>query len=105
MHCFSGTRDDARRALDLGFYVSLSGILTFPKAGALRDLATFVPADRLLVETDAPFLAPVPHRGQRNEPAWVQQTVQVLAVARGESVADLAERLRRNFAALLGRDA
>ena len=105
MHCFGATRDDARRALDLGFYLSLSGMLTFPKAGALRDLATFVPADRLLVETDAPFLAPVPHRGHRNEPAWVQQTVQVLAVARGESVADLADRLRRNFAALLGRDA
>ncbi len=102
LHCFSETRDVARRALDLGFYLSLSGILTFPKAGALRELAAFVPADRLLVETDAPFLAPVPHRGRRNEPAWVRQTLVVLAGARGEPVDDLASSVSRNFAALLG---
>jgi TatD DNase family protein len=104
MHCFTGTRDEARRALDLGFYISLSGIVTFPKAGALRDLAAFIPPDRLLVETDAPFLAPVPHRGQRNEPAWVRHTVDALAAARGEALADLAARLRQNFAALFGPD-
>ena len=83
MHCFSGTRDDARLALDLGFYISLAGIVTFPKAGALREVAQFVPEDRLLVETDAPFLAPVPHRGKRNEPAWVVETLHALADTRG----------------------
>jgi TatD DNase family protein len=102
MHCFTGTREDARLALDLGFLISLSGILTFPRAGALRDIATFVPADRLLVETDAPFLAPVPHRGHRNEPAWVQRTVQALSDARGERPADLAACLQRNFGAFIG---
>jgi TatD DNase family protein len=104
MHCFSGTRDEARHALDLGFYLSLSGILTFPKANALRELVVFVPSDRLLVETDAPFLAPVPHRGRRNEPAWVTETARVLATARGEAVVDLAAALRANFATFLGLD-
>ncbi len=97
MHCFSGTLEEARRALDLGFLLSLAGILTFPRAGALREVASYVPADRLLVETDAPYLAPVPHRGRRNEPAWVQRTVQTLAETRGERVTDLAERLQQNF--------
>ncbi len=101
MHCFSGTSTEARRALDLGFYLSLSGMLTFPKAGALRELAAFVPDDRLLVETDAPFLAPVPHRGQRNEPAWVMETARVLAAARRLAVGDLAGMLRRNFVTFL----
>ena len=77
MHCFSGTLDEARQALDLGFYISLSGIVTFPKAESLREVARFVPDDRLLVETDAPFLAPVPHRGKRNEPAWVARDAEV----------------------------
>ena len=104
MHCFSGTRDEARRALDLGFYLSLSGILTFPKANALRELVVFVPSDRLLVETDAPFLAPVPHRGRRNEPAWVTETARVLATARGEAVTDLSAVLRANFARFLALD-
>ena len=102
MHCFSGSIDEARQALDLGFYISLSGILTFPKAGNLRDLATFVPEDRLLVETDAPFLAPVPHRGKRNEPAWVALTAATLAAARGMRAADMSERLSKNFVALIG---
>ena len=74
-HCFSGDARLARRALDLGFYVSFSGIVTFPKAGAIRDAAAIVPLDRLLVETDAPYLAPVPHRGTRNEPARVVEVV------------------------------
>ena len=104
MHCFSGTREEARRALDLGFFLSLSGILTFPKANALRELVAFVPSDRLLVETDAPFLAPVPHRGRRNEPAWVTETARMLAAARGDAIAQLAAQLRANFAALLGLD-
>lgn len=103
MHCFSGTREEARRALDLGFLLSLSGILTFPRAGALREIATFVPTDRVLVETDAPYLAPVPHRGRRNEPAWVQRTLQTLAETRGEPVADLAARLEQTFSQFVGR--
>ena len=70
-HCFTGDAALAQAALDLGFHVSFSGIVTFPKAQALRDVAALVPADRLLIETDSPFLAPVPHRGKRNEPAWV----------------------------------
>jgi TatD DNase family protein len=102
MHCFSGTMDDARRSLDLGFYLSLSGIVTFPKAGDLRDVAAFVPEDRLLVETDAPYLAPVPHRGKRNEPAWVVRTLDALAACRGVPVDALAERLRENFEELFG---
>ncbi len=98
MHCFSGTIDEARRALDLGFYISLSGILTFPKAGALRDVAAFVPDDRLLVETDAPFLAPVPHRGKRNEPAWVAETLRRLAAcARRADQRDVAASSTANF--------
>ncbi|MEO7191045.1 MAG: TatD family hydrolase [Vicinamibacterales bacterium] len=103
MHCFSGTVDEARAALELGFYVSLSGILTFPRSGNLRDLAAFVPDDRLLIETDAPFLAPVPHRGKRNEPAWVAETFAVLAATRGTSAAALAERLATNFSTLIAR--
>ncbi|MEZ5318618.1 MAG: TatD family hydrolase [Vicinamibacterales bacterium] len=102
MHCFTGTVDEARASLDLGFYVSLAGILTFPRAGNLRDLARFLPADRLLVETDAPYLAPVPHRGKRNEPAWVGETLRVLAEARGARQDDLAERIHANFLAFTG---
>jgi TatD DNase family protein len=102
MHCFSGTMAEARQALDLGFFISLSGILTFPKAGDLRDVARALPADRLLIETDAPYLAPVPHRGQRNEPAWVRATLETLATVRQTSVEELAGQVRRNFATLLG---
>jgi TatD DNase family protein len=102
MHCFSGTADEARRALDLGFLVSLSGILTFPRAESLRDVARMVPLDRLLVETDAPFLAPVPHRGKRNEPAFVARTLDVLASLRQMAPAALAEQIATNFDAMLG---
>ena len=102
MHCFSGSIDEARRALEMGFYISLAGILTFPKAGALRDVAAFVPEDRLLIETDAPFLAPIPHRGKRNEPAWVVETFAALAAARQVARETLAARLADNFAAFLG---
>jgi TatD DNase family protein len=100
MHCFTGSLDEARIALDLGFYISLAGILTFPKAGALREVAQFVPADRLLVETDAPFLAPVPHRGKRNEPAWVVETLAALAVARAQPITGMAAQIARNCEAL-----
>jgi TatD DNase family protein len=102
LHCFSGTVEEARVALDLGFHISLSGIVTFPKAGHLREVAAFVPADRLLVETDAPFLAPVPHRGKRNEPAWVAETLRVVAAARGAAPDALAEQVLDNFHALFG---
>ena len=101
MHCFTGTVEEARRALEIGMFISLAGIVTFPKAGALREVARFVPEDRLLVETDAPFLAPVPHRGTRNEPAFVVQTVAAVAAARGVEVAALGAILRRNFEAFV----
>ena len=78
-HCFTGDVAMAQRALDIGFYVSMSGIVSFPKAGTLRDVAAMVPADRLLIETDSPYLAPVPHRGKRNEPAFVARVAEVLA--------------------------
>jgi TatD DNase family protein len=79
LHCYTGTLDFARRALDSGFYVSFSGIVTFKKSGDLRDVARALPLDRLMVETDAPFLAPQGHRGKRNEPAWVAAVGETLA--------------------------
>lgn len=103
MHCFSGTTDEARVALDLGFYISLAGILTFPKAESVREVARFVPADRLLVETDAPFLAPVPHRGRRNEPAWVAETLTRLAEVRATGVEAMDAQVAENFRALFTR--
>ena len=102
MHCFSGSIEDARRALEIGFYISLAGILTFPKAGALREVAAFVPDDRLLVETDAPFLAPVPHRGKRNEPAWVAETVKQLATLRSQAFEQMRACVAANFGAFIG---
>lgn len=100
MHCFTGDADMARRSLDLGFYLSFSGIVTFPGAGALRETSRLVPSDRLLVETDAPYLAPVPCRGTRNEPAWVARVVETLAGVRGEAVSVLAACLTSNFVRL-----
>jgi TatD DNase family protein len=97
MHCFSGNIDDARRSLDLGFYLSFAGNLTYPKAQAIRDAAAFAPADRILVETDAPFLAPIPLRGQRNEPAYVAHTAEALATLRGISSEELAALTTENF--------
>ena len=82
-HCFSGTAALARAALDLGFHLSFSGIVTFPKATGLRQIAADVPAERLLVETDCPYLAPVPRRGKRNEPAWVVHTAAAVAAGAG----------------------
>jgi TatD DNase family protein len=97
MHCFSGNVEDARRALDLGFYLSFAGNLTYPKAQNIRDAAIFAPKDRILVETDAPFLAPVPLRGQRNEPAYVKHTAAALAELRGISEEELASITTENF--------
>lgn len=104
MHCFTGTLAEAREALDLGFLLSFSGIVTFPRADALRSVAAFAPADRILIETDAPYLAPVPHRGKRNEPAWVTNTLTVVAGVRGMSPEDLAAVVRRNLADLIGTE-
>jgi TatD DNase family protein len=90
----------ARRSLDLGFHLSFAGIVTFPKAADLRETARLVPTDRLLVETDAPYLAPVPHRGKRNEPAWVRGVLNTLAEVRGANPAELADQVTRNFGEL-----
>jgi len=102
IHCFSEDRDFARRALDLGFLLSFSGIVTFKKALAVRDVAAWAPEDRILVETDAPFLAPVPHRGRPNEPGFVRFTADVVAELRGLSSLRLAEVTTRNLEALCG---
>ncbi|HEX7390462.1 MAG TPA: TatD family hydrolase, partial [Acidiphilium sp.] len=100
LHCFSSGRRLAERALALGGYVSFSGILTFPKSTELREIARDIPADRLLVETDSPYLAPVPHRGKRNEPAHTVHTARRLAEARGMTEAALAELTTTNFRCL-----
>jgi TatD DNase family protein len=101
-HCFTGDTAMARAALDLGFYISIAGIVSFPKAVELKEVGKLVPDDRLLVETDAPYLAPVPHRGKRNEPAFVARVVDVLADLRASDAADLGRRTEANFAAFLG---
>jgi TatD DNase family protein len=97
LHCFSSGRRLAEAALEMGGYVSFSGILTFPRSAELRDIARDVPPERLLVETDAPYLAPVPFRGKRNEPAWVAHTAKVLAEVRGLTPDAVAELTTRNF--------
>jgi TatD DNase family protein len=97
MHCFSGTPAQAERSIAAGFYLSFAGNLTYPKARGIRDAAGLAPADRILVETDAPFLAPIPLRGQRNEPAFVTHTAAVLAGIRGISPEELAELTTSNF--------
>lgn len=96
-HCFTETEAVARAALDLGFYVSFSGILTFKTAQALRDVAAFVPLDRCLIETDSPYLAPVPHRGKTNNPAYVPFVAQQIATLKGVPVETVAEMTSRNF--------
>jgi TatD DNase family protein len=99
-HCFTGTPALARAGLDLGLHISLAGIVTFPKAVELRETAKTVPLDRLLTETDSPFLAPVPYRGKRNEPAYVRRVVEVLGELRGIPVDDLAVQTGANFHSL-----
>ncbi|HZR26925.1 MAG TPA: TatD family hydrolase [Vicinamibacterales bacterium] len=100
LHCFTGTSSLADAGLALGFHISLAGIITFPKAVELRETVRRVPLDRLLTETDSPFLAPVPHRGKRNEPAFVKRVVETLAELHSVSAEDMAERTRSNFHAL-----
>jgi TatD DNase family protein len=101
MHCFSGDVAIARRCLDLGLLVSLAGPVTYPRPGALPEVARFVPGERLVVETDCPFLPPQPYRGKRNEPAYLAITAARVAELRGEPLADLAARMSENARALL----
>lgn len=96
-HCFTETQAVAREALDLGFYISFSGILTFKNAVDLREVARFVPLDRCLIETDSPYLAPAPHRGKTNTPAWVPLVARQLAEIKGLSVEDVGQATSRNF--------
>lgn len=101
-HCFTGNRDVATRALATGFALSIPGIVTFPKATALRDAVTAIPDERLLIETDSPYLAPIPHRGKRNEPAFVAHTLDAVAEARHVDRDALARLLVANFDRLFG---
>jgi TatD DNase family protein len=105
LHCFTGTAELARKALDLGFLISLSGIVTFKNARELQDTAKWLPSDRMLVETDSPFLAPVPHRGQVCEPAFVADTAAFVAELRGEEPGKLADATTANFFKLFSKAA
>jgi TatD DNase family protein len=105
IHCFTASGDFARKALDLGFYISMSGIATFKNAKDLQATAKEIPLDRLLIETDAPFLAPVPNRGKTCEPAFVADTARFLAGLRGESVEQLAASTSANFRSLFSKAA
>ena len=105
LHCFSSSQALAERAVAIGGYISFSGILTFPKSQELRAVAADLPAERLLVETDSPYLAPVPYRGKRNEPAWVAHTAKVLGEIRGLNEEDLAALTTRNFRRLFRKAA
>ena len=96
LHCFTGTAEFAARLVDLGLMISFSGILTFRNADPLREVARGIPADRLLIETDTPFLAPVPHRGKRNEPAWVAPVAEALAKIRNDSLERIAHSTTAN---------
>ena len=102
-HCFTETQAVATAALDLGFFISFSGILTFKNAGELRDVARHVPLNRCLIETDSPYLAPMPHRGKRNQPAYVTHVAAALAALKGVSVEALAEATSHNFETLFRR--
>ena len=97
MHCFTGNVEQARECLDLGFYLAFGGVTTFPKAADIREAARIIPADRLLLETDAPYLAPVPYRGKRNEPAFVAHTARAIADVRAIGIEELAAQTTTNF--------
>ena len=103
LHCYSSGPALAQRGIDLGFYISFSGILTFKKSDELREIARNLPAERILVETDAPYLAPVPHRGRRNEPAYVAYTLEVLAQTRGVAAELMAAQTSENFFRLFSK--
>jgi TatD DNase family protein len=102
IHCFTGALDDARRYLDLGFFISVSGIVTYKKTDALQEAVKFAPLDRLLIETDSPYLAPVPFRGRKNEPAWVSEVAKKVAELKGMDPDELALATAKNSAALFG---
>jgi len=101
LHCFTESWDMARQALDMGMYISFSGIVTFRNADALREVARRVPDDRFLIETDAPYLAPVPHRGKQNHPGWVGHVAECLAEVRGTNVQQIAELSKVNYLRLI----
>lgn len=103
MHCFSEDWTAAKQALDLGFYISLSGIVTFKNAQQVHEVAQKVPLDRLLIETDSPYLAPVPYRGKTNEPAWVLHVAECIAQLKGVSAAAIAEASTQNFYRLFAK--
>ncbi len=103
IHCFTASQDFARKALNLGFYISFSGILTFKNATDIQETAKFAPGDRILVETDAPFLAPVPHRGKPCEPAFVADTAAFLAELRGMTEGEVARMTSDNFFRLFSK--
>jgi TatD DNase family protein len=102
LHCFSGDESFARKSLDLGLYISIAGPVTYPRADRLRDVVRMIPLDRLLVETDAPFLTPQPYRGKRNEPSFIHATYERIAALKGISPEELQRQCRRNFQRLLG---
>ncbi len=104
MHCFAGSLEEAEKFLDLGLHLSFSGTLTYPKAGALRDVAKFLPLERLLVETDCPYLPPQPWRGKRNEPAYVVATARQLAEVKGLSLEEVAKATWENTLRVFGLD-
>lgn len=104
-HCFTGDLAMARRALELDFHISLSGIVSFPRATEIREVAAMLPDNRLLIETDAPYLAPAPHRGKRNEPAFVARVAEVVAEVRKAPVVEIARLAAHNLDALLGPNA
>jgi TatD DNase family protein len=97
LHCFTGDAQQAHQALDLGFHLAFGGVITFPKADAVREAARITPDDRLLLETDCPYLAPVPHRGRRNEPSFVVEVARRLAEVRGSTLDEIAAHTTRNF--------
>jgi TatD DNase family protein len=97
LHCFTGTVEHARRGLDLGFMISFAGNITFPKAQNIRDAARLVPLDRMLIETDSPYLAPIPHRGQRNEPAYVREVARQIGELRGATGEEIGSQMAQNF--------
>jgi TatD DNase family protein len=103
LHCYTGGRDLAMKAIELGLMISFTGILTFKKSQTLRDLAAELPADRVMVETDSPYLAPGKYRGKRNEPAYVVETAKVLAEIRGVSLDEIARQTTENFFRLFGK--
>ena len=97
MHCFTESKDVARLAMELGFYISFSGIVTFKNALEIKETCKYVPLDRLLIETDSPYLAPVPHRGKVNQPAWVSNVAEYVAQLKGVSISEIGQVTTQNF--------